>query len=189
MKPSKCKVCGTEYIKSRPLQKVCSTSCAIEHASKLNERKKAKEAAQDRRQTREKLKAMETYPTLVKRAQIAFNGFVRARDADKPCISCGVPLNGPQVGGGADCGHFRSVGSAPHMRFVEDNAAGQCKKCNQYLSGNNIEYRKGLIKRIGLDRVEQIESDQTIRKYTREGLIELAKQYREMTRQLIKDRE
>jgi hypothetical protein len=187
LKPSKCKVCGTEYVKKAQFQKWCGFECAAVLAEQALAKKKAKEAAQDRRQTREKLKAMEKYPVLVKRAQMAVNSYVRVRDAGGSCISCQKPLGTePNT---YDAGHYRSVGSAPHMRFVEDQINGQCKHCNQYLSGNPIGYRKGLIERIGLDRVEQIESDQTIRKYTREGLSELAKQYREMTRQLIKDRE
>lgn len=184
MKPSKCKVCGTEYTKTRPMQKACSVECAIKHAGKLAEKKKAKEAAQERKQTREKLKAMETYPQLVKKAQTAFNAFIRARDAGKPCICCGEPLG--TESNSFDAGHYRSVGSAPHMRFVEDNVHGQRKYCNQYLSGNIVEYRKGLIERKGLERVEQIESDQTIRKYTREALIEIARYYREEARKLKK---
>lgn len=184
MKPSKCKVCGTEYTKTRPMQKACSVECAIKHAGKLAEKKKAKEAAQERKQTREKLKAMETYPQLVKKAQTAFNAFIRARDAGKPCICCGEPLGSEP--NSFDAGHYRSVGSAPHMRFVEDNVHGQRKYCNQYLSGNLVEYRKGLIERKGLERVEQIESDQTIRKYTREALIEIARHYREEARKLKK---
>ena len=180
MKPSKCKVCGTEYAKTRPMQKACSVECAIKHAGKLA----AKEAAQERKQTREKLKAMETYPQLVKKAQTAFNAFIRARDAGKPCICCGEPLgNEPNS---FDAGHYRSVGSAPHMRFVEDNVHRQRKYCNNYLGGNHVEYRKGLLERIGMVRLEQIESDQTIRKYTREGLIEIARHYREETRKLKK---
>lgn len=184
MKPSKCKVCGTEYTKTRPMQKACSVECAIKHAGKLTEKKKAKEAAQERKQTREKLKAMETYPQLVKKAQTAFNAFIRARDAGKTCICCGEPLGSEP--NSFDAGHYRSVGSAPHMRFVEDNVHGQRKYCNQYLSGNLVEYRKGLIERKGLERVEQIESDQTIRKYTREALIEIARHYREEARKLKK---
>lgn len=183
-KTAKCAVCKGEYMRLRPLMKVCGPSCAITHAKAQNERKAAKEQAKERKETREKLKAMETRPKLVKRAQDAFNAFVRARDADKPCISCGCSLAAEKVGGGYDCGHFRSVGSAPHMRFVEDNAHGQCKRCNKYLSGNHVEYRKGLIARIGLDRVEQIESDQTDRKITREGLIEIARHYRAEARRL-----
>jgi hypothetical protein len=130
---------------------------------------------------------METYPELVKKAQTAFNGFIRARDAGKPCICCGKPLGTePNT---FDAGHYRSVGSAPHMRFVEENVHGQSKHCNNYLAGNAVEYRKGLIARIGLEEVERIESDQTLRKYTREGLIELAKHYREAARKLMKEKE
>ena len=136
---------------------------------------------------REKLKAMETLPSPVTKAQAAFNGFIRARDAGKPCICCGKPLgNEPNS---FDAGHYRSVGSAPHMRFVEDNVHGQRKHCNNYLAGNHVEYRKGLIERIGLDMVEAIERDQTLRKYTREGLIEIARHYREAARKLNTDRE
>jgi hypothetical protein len=186
MKPSRCKVCRCEYVKARPLQKVCGLECAKSAAEKLNATKKAKEATQDRRQTRQKLDAIQTRPELVKKAQTAFNSFIRARDAGKLCISCNTRLPSGGVGGAFDCGHYRSVGSAPHMRFVEDNAHGQCKKCNMYLSGNHVEYRKGLIERIGIKEVELIESDNTLRKTTREGLEEIARHYREEARKMNK---
>ena len=181
----KCKVCKTEFNPVRPLQSVCGPMCGLAHARQATEKKKSKEAQEDRKKTREKLDAMRTKPQLVKVAQTAFNAFVRARDAGKPCISCGKPPS--TESNSTDCGHFRSVGSAPHMRFVEDNAAGQCKHCNQYLAGNVLAYRKGLIERIGLARVEQIESDQTVRKYTHEGLIEIAKHYNAETRRLKRE--
>jgi hypothetical protein len=73
------------------------------------------------------------------------------------------------------------------MRFVEENINSQCKHCNQYLAGNILAYRKGLIERIGLTRVEQIESDQTVRKYTKEGLQEIARHYNAEARRLKKD--
>jgi hypothetical protein len=171
------------------MQKVCSVACSVKHAEQTKERQKGREATADRRQTREKLKAMETYPELVKKAQTAFNGFIRARDTDKPCISCGRPLRASQVGGGFDCGHYRSVGSAVHMRFVEDNAHGQCKQCNQFKAGNAVEYRKGLVERIGIKSVELIENDNTLRKYTREALEEIAKHYRAEARKLQKEKE
>jgi hypothetical protein len=181
-KPAKCKVCQTSYTKTRPLQTVCSPPCALTLARKATEKAQAKEQAKDRKETRAKLDAMQTKPELVKKAQTAVNAYIRARDAGKPCISCGKPLGTePNT---YDAGHFRSVGSAPHMRFVEDNIHGQCKHCNNYLGGNVLAYRKGLIERIGLERVEQIEADNTVRKYTHEGLREIAKQYREMARKL-----
>jgi hypothetical protein len=70
------------------------------------------------------------------------------------------------------------------MRFVEDNAHGQCKYCNNHLSGNHVEYRKRLVERIGLRAVELIESDNVTRKYTQEGLIEIAKHYRNAAKEL-----
>ena len=180
-KQSKCKVCSCSYIKTRPLQTVCSPTCAMTMARSVTAKTTAKAQASDRKKVKAKLDDMQTKPQLIKKGQTAFNAFIRARDAGKPCISCGVPLPTGQVGGNFDCGHYRSVGSAPHMRFVEDNAHGQCKRCNMHLAGNHVEYRKKLIERIGLASVESIESDNTLRKYTHQGLIELAKQYRAAT--------
>lgn len=175
-KQAKCKVCQCAYTKTRPLQTVCSPPCALVLARKATEKAQAKAAAADRKETKRKLDDMQTKPQLTKKAQTAFNAFIRARDAGKPCISCGTPLsNEPNT---YDAGHYRSVGSAPHMRFVEENCHGQCKHCNNYLAGNHVEYRKRLVERIGLQAVESIEADNTTRKYSREGLIELAKHYR-----------
>jgi hypothetical protein len=73
------------------------------------------------------------------------------------------------------------------MRFVEDNAHGQCKHCNSHLAGNHVAYRQGLIQRIGLHAVERIEADNTTRKYSKEGLIELARHYNAEARRLKRD--
>ena len=162
----------------RPLQKVCGPACAMKVA-----RKAVQDA--DKKETKRKLDAMQTRPQLLRKAQTAFNAYIRARDKGKPCISCDKPLDG-----GAntfDAGHYRSVGSAPHMRFVEDNCHGQCKHCNNWLAGNHVEYRKRLLERIGERQLELLESDNTLRKYTKEGLEEIAKHYREETRRLEKE--
>lgn len=162
----------------RPLQKVCGPACAMKIARKAVEKA-------DRKETKLKLDAMQTRPQLLRKAQTAFNAYIRARDKGKPCISCDKPLDG-----GAntfDAGHYRSVGSAPHMRFVEDNCHGQCKHCNNWLAGNHVEYRKRLLERIGEHQLELLESDNTLRKYTKEGLEEIAKHYREEARRLEKE--
>lgn len=162
----------------RPLQKVCGPACAMKVARKAVEKA-------DKKEIKRKLDAMQTRPQLLRKAQAAFNAYIRARDKGKPCISCDKPLDG-----GAntfDAGHYRSVGSAPHMRFVEDNCHGQCKHCNNWLAGNHVEYRKRLLERIGERQLELLESDNTLRKYTKEGLEEIAKHYREETRRLEKE--
>ena len=172
----KCKVCSTPFTPVRPLQRVCGPSCAMKLAREVV-------AKADKRETKLKLDALQTKPQLVKKAQIAFNAYIRARDRGNPCISCDTPLSGEP--NSADAGHFRSVSSAPNMRFVEDNCWLQCKHCNRHLAGNVLEYRKRLLERLGEHRLEQIENDNVLRKYTKEALIEIARYYREKTRQLL----
>lgn len=78
-----------------------------------------------------------------------FNKFIRLRDARKGCISCGAQVT--------EAGHYLSAGNYSIYRFNEDNVNGQCNKCNRHLSGNLINYRIGLVQRIGKDRVEFLE--------------------------------
>jgi hypothetical protein len=111
---------------------------------------------------------------------------VRERDKETVCISCHVYL--PSIyapeGGKFDCGHYRSVGSAPHLRFHEHNAHGQCKKCNRYGAGRAVDYRRGLIRRIGLEAVEALESDQEPRKWSIAELAEIKATYRAKLKQM-----
>jgi hypothetical protein len=178
-------VCRASFIPRQPMAKVCGIECAKSLA--ISSRVKAEKTAKikDRRETKAKLDAMRKKPELVRLAQTAFNKFIRARDAGKPCISCAKPLQSATAGGAFDCGHYRSVGSAVHMRFVPDNAHGQCKHCNRHLSGNHVAYRAGLIDRIGLRNVELLEADQVLRKYTHDGLIEFARHYNAEAKRLI----
>ena len=179
-----CKVCKTSFAPVRPMQCACSPICALTLV-RANRVKVAKaKAVTEKRADRVKLDAMRTKPQLVALAQQAFNGFIRARDAGKVCISCGEPLQSARTGGAFDCGHYRSVGSAVHMRFVEDNAHGQCKHCNRHLAGNHVAYRAGLLERIGNRSVVLIEGDQVLRKYTKEGLLEIGRHYRAETRKM-----
>jgi hypothetical protein len=177
-KSIKCKSCREKFVKPTPWAVVCSPECA----EKLVKTKKEKV---DRKETKARKEALKTRSDYMKDAQKAFNAYIRARDADKPCISCGVPLKHESLGGGYDCGHYRSVGSAPHLRFHPDNAHGQCKKCNRYLSGNAVEYRQGLKSRIGETFLDLLERDQCVRKYTIEGLQALASDYKRMKSLLL----
>lgn len=157
----RCKVCDILFTPVRPLQSVCSPRCA----SKKVKADKAAEKQRDK-ERKEKLKTRSDW---MKQAQMSWNAYVRARDAGKPCASCGaMPEN--KFGGSMDCSHYRSVGSAPHLRFHLHNAASACVKCNRYLGGNVVELRKGLIDRIGLEKIEAIEADNRTRKFDVEYL-------------------
>ena len=99
---------------------------------------------------RERLKT-KSLPQLKKLATENFNAFIRERDKDLGCVSCGS-FSGPM-----QAGHYYSAGHHPGLRFNIDNCHNQCVKCNMYLSGNLIEYRKGLLSRIGAINLQKLE--------------------------------
>jgi len=142
--------------------------CSFEHLIEFTRSKPAKEIARKviKRDTKAKLDSLKTASDYIKEAQVAFNSYIRVRDKHKPCISCGCLPGDTVQGGKFDAGHYRSRGSASHLRYHLLNCQSQSVKCNRYLSGNVVEYRKGLIARIGAERVEQIEMGNNPRKFT-----------------------
>lgn len=186
LRPKVCKVCKDMFLPVKPMQAVCGPICAQAQATRARKKSEADKAKQDRQATRARLSAMETIPQLLKKAQAAFNLFIRMRDKDRPCICCGQPLSSfsSLTGGEFDAGHYRSVGSAPHVRFNEDNVHGQKKSCNQWGAGRAVDYRIGLIKRIGIDRVEALENNNAIHKWTHDELRAIAEKYRKKAREL-----
>lgn len=167
----KCKNCGVTFEKKRPLQSACSPICAFEWAKKLKEKKESKEWKERKREMQEELKTLSDYK---KDLQIVFNKFIRLRDTGEPCISCGNPH--PKK---INAGHYKSVGSHPELRFEELNAHSQCEYCNTYLHGNLIEYRKNLINKIGLCKVEWLEENHDPKNYTKQEIQELINHYKQ----------
>lgn len=170
------------------MQKVCGPACALEIVKQAAAKKAKQAQAAERKADRAKREQQKTLPTLKKEAQREFNRFIRIRDRLQPCICCGNPLGSGDVGGAYDCGHYRSVGSAPSLRFREDNAHAQRKVCNRWGAGRAVDYRIGLIERIGLAAVEALEADNSVRKYTREELAEIRDTYRKRANDLEKER-
>ena len=131
--------------------------------SKWNKKKKAK---------KEELK---TVSDLMKEVQIACNAFIRERDKDKGCISCGSDLSSK-----FDAGHYFSSGGHKNITFNEDNIHGQCVACNQWKHGNLIQYQIGIQKRIGADRLLKLhELAHKEYKPTREELRKLKKKFQQ----------
>lgn len=88
-------------------------------------------------------------PKMLAKAQTVFNKWIRERDKEKGCISCNGPVE--------QAGHYFSQGHHSALRYNEMNTAGQCIRCNMYLSGNLIKYRQGLVKRYGEKEVLRLE--------------------------------
>lgn len=172
----KCKSCKKPFERKRRNQIVCSFECSISYSKALKE-KKAKEVwIEKKKALKDEILTLSDY---LKMAQQVFNEFIRLRDKDLPCISCGTKKSNLW-----DAGHWRSVGANPQLRFNELNVNKQCRKCNGYWGGMPIEYRKGLIEKYGIEIVEELESENKPKKYTIEGLKELIKIYKQKIKEL-----
>jgi len=126
------------------LSRACSLGCALILVQIAREKKWRRE----KRARKDKLKTLSDW---TKEAQVVFNKYIRLRDKNLPCISCGISI------AKWDAGHFKSIGGYPELRFREDNCHKQCAQCNSNKSGNIHEMRKGMIARIGLYTVMEIE--------------------------------
>lgn len=195
LKPKTCRQCGTKFTPDRAFQRVCGHLCGMEFARAQPVEKKRKALAKvERAQDRETRASQQKLPKLLAEAQKEFNAFIRARDkqAGQPCVSCGNPLKWEVPGLRAhevDAGHLRSIGSASHLRFDEDNCHAQCVWCNRDGAGKAIDYRTSLIKRIGMDRVNRLESDNEVHKWTREELRQIKVIYRGKLRDLLRQKD
>lgn len=185
-KLKKCKICREPFIPRNMGHVACKPDCAQIHGATVAAKQKAKAQRQERAQDKVKREGMKTYPQLIREAQAAFNLVVRLRDqlAGHACVSSGRPLD--WNGNAVDAGHYRSTGSAPHLRFNFDNCHAQSKHDNQYKAGNAVDYRIGLIARIGLARVEALEADNMPRKWTHDELRAMKAEFQAMARQLKK---
>jgi hypothetical protein len=149
-----------------------------------------KEAAEHR----ERKKKAKTKAQWIRECQQIFNKYIRLRDHDKPCISCGKSDVEWTPGGMWDCGHFISIGSHPELRFVELNAYKQCKKCNggsgRFAKKHHTvskQYRENLIEKIGIEKVEWLEGPHEPKRYTIEDLQSIKAEYTRKARECEKN--
>lgn len=173
-KPKTCKnpACRASFVPQRLGQVVCTYTCglAIKEANEGRARKAIDQL--DRQRIKPKAEYM-------REAQQAFNEWVRLRDAALPCVSCGRHHAGQY-----HAGHYRTVGANPELRFEPLNVHKQCAPCNNHKSGDIVNYRIELVKRIGAEAVEWLEGPHEAKKYTIEQLKAMTAEYRAKTREL-----
>lgn len=155
----KCVICGTQFEKdiNKVFKNWCSDECAIEVYKKKKpsiEKKILKQEKQKEKAETQKIKeGLKTHPELLSDLQDIFNTFIRLRDKDQPCISCGTMSTSIKY----DAGHYYSRKGYSGIRFDEDNVHKQCSNnCNNHLSGNFPEYTIQLPKRIGQERFDAL---------------------------------
>lgn len=179
-KRKKCKNCK-KYFKQTysTLQVCCSTKCAIEYSKAKKEKQQ-----NDLNKLRQETKQRDKITTLIKSVAIICHKYIRLRDKNKPCISCGTPYK-PDF----DAGHFYPAGKFSTLKFNENNIHGQCIKCNRFNEGNESEYRTNLHLRLSneqineLDELARLEKQNTF-KWSREKLIEIRNYYNEKIKTL-----
>ncbi|WP_284309086.1 recombination protein NinG [Proteus mirabilis] len=189
----RCKICREWFIPKQSFQNWCSP----EHGFELSEqrrnkdREKAlaklkKEKQKKEREEKDKLKsrklAVKPLSYFTKQAQTAFNAFIRERDKDEPCISCGRFHEGQY-----HAGHYRTTGANPELRFDEDNCHKQCAPCNNHLSGNIENYTPRLIEKIGQERFDRLMGSHELPKWKREDYERIRDHYRAKLKELKND--
>lgn len=160
----KCKQCGEWFTPERDMQVVCSSLCAVKYAPGQVQKQKRKDKVEAKRNDKAYLK---------KKAQEWFNKYIRLRDKNQHCISCGHSDNRQY-----HAGHYRPTGRNESLRFNEDNCHKQCSICNNHLSGNLTAYREALIHKIGIERVEALEQNNEVKSYSVDELKEIIEKYK-----------
>lgn len=132
------------------------------------------------KQTKTRMKEdLKTTQDWLKEAQTIFNKYIRLRDMGLLCISCNtVPKK-------KNAGHYFSSGGHSNVRFDEDNVHLQCEHCNTYLSGNLLNYQIGIEKRIGAEKLIELQAKAHLEKrWSVDELKEIIKEYKTKVRQL-----
>lgn len=175
-KPKKCKQCGRDFKPFSSLDKVCSSVCfyAYKEAQEIEKRFKVIEA---------KVKERDSVKLLTKVAKQLAQKWARIRDRDLPCISCGTNQSIEWHG----CHLYKSE-LYSGVRFDELNLARGCKKCNVFLSGNEVGYVKGFIERHGLIAFNEL-SDRATKTKNKKWTVPELKEIINYYKQKIKDNE
>jgi len=179
----RCRTCKSKFEPFNSLQIVCGPVCALQYAQKEKIKAAESRAKDQRKWVKEQKERLKSRGDHAREAQKEFNAFIRARDEHLPCISCES-----YTAGQYHAGHYRTVKAAPELRYDEANVHKQCAQCNNFDSGNLVEYRINLGKKIGTTEVDRLEGLTPPKHYTIDDLKEIKAKYRALTRELQRQR-
>ena len=150
----KCKICKETFYYYNSTQVVCGFKCSIEYANIITKKRAKEKAKQDKKKLSEAYNNLMSLQDWIKKLQTKFNTYIRLRDKDRGCISCGRTLIARKY----DAGHFYPV-TYSGLRFNEDNVHAQCVPCNRYKTGNLHEYRKRITNRITPEELKWLDEN------------------------------
>ena len=175
------------------MAQVCSPKCALEYAKNKRvktQRKEAKAAILEMNRKTLKWQHEQTQKSFNKMRVLQEKLWFKERGRDPECISCG------KTNMDWCCGHLKTRGSHPELRYDEQNTFLQCNRyCNMGLSGNihgnktTRGYIAGLSFRFGSNKAQDIlsylEKDH-VKKWTCEELEEMRARFNAEIRRLEK---
>ena len=113
-----------------------------------------------------------------------FSMYIRLRDADEngcaKCCTCGTYKPVKEM----DCGHWQK---RQHMatRFDERNCGAQCKKCNAFEQGRDVEFAEFIDKKYGGSALIQLKlASRTVKKFNGLEIAAIAAHYKEKAQKL-----
>jgi hypothetical protein len=169
----RCKNCKDKFEPIRFNHKFCLKDECIKA---FVEEVKVKQWKTTKKRMKEDLKTLQDW---LKETKTIFNKYIRLRDMGLVCISCQQP---PKK---KNAGHYFSSGGHSNVRFDEDNVHLQCEHCNTFLSGNLLNYQIGIEKRIGAQKLIELQARAHLtKKWTIEELKEIIKTYKTKVRSL-----
>ena len=169
-----------------PFAIACCTGCEIILAKRHIEKVQAARTKKERNELAERKDAIKTRPEWIAAVQEVCNAYIRARDAGKPCIDCGLPFEPQKPGGSVDAGHYLSRSLAPHLRFDERNIFSQRKNCNRPGGTTREAFRAGVVARIGEEAVAALEATRAPAKWTISDLKAIKAYFQTKLKQLKK---
>jgi hypothetical protein len=144
-----CNKCYPKWLYSTPAGKDCIEKSTLK-AKKIIHTEQVKKSRAEKKEimTKSEYEAM---------LQSIVNSIVRMTDIERGCISCECGWHGKPFTRQRHAGHRYSIGSTPALRFDMFNVYGQCSICNNYLSGNETNYDKGIIEHHGKEYITILE--------------------------------
>lgn len=181
-KTCKARGCNNKFVPFNSMQAWCSPACGYVISQEKLARKREKERISRKRENAmAKRLFLENDKKHVRKGAVAYlHKWILWRDRGLDCIACGKSLSGKKV----NASHYMPAGMNSAVKFHEDNIHAGCVQCNMCKSGNLVPYRINLLKRIGSDRVEWLESQRQVKKWTIEELREIRQEYGDRLRKL-----
>lgn len=174
-KPRSCP-CGNKFYPKNSLHR----ACCLDGAKIVAKEVEAKKARKKQKEDKERIKNKGEWEAEL---QKWVNKYVRLRDADDPCISCGRYHQGQY-----HAGHYKSRGAHPELRFDLANIHKQCAPCNNHKSGDISNYRINLIAKIGQAEVDRLEGYNPPRHDTIEDIKAKIVEFKQMVREIDRER-